>query len=132
MNYYIPDMYEAPHAGVGGYAMQTGGEACLYPGEGSGYGHCEPQPLHHPPCLEQAWAPGQHYSCVYAEGAAGFKNEFCGMEIPLSHFHHQPEYYSEIKPDFSHLPWVQGVHKKGMPFTDLPSFGELSWFHVTF
>lgn len=114
MNYCIPDMYEMPHVGVGGYTMQGSGEPCMYPGEGPGYGHCEPQPLHHPPCMEQAWLPSQHYSCSYAGGPPVFKNEYCSMEIPLSHCHHQPEYFPEIKPQFSHLQWMQGVHKKGM------------------
>lgn len=113
MNYCIPDMYEMPHPGVGGYPMQGGGEHCMYPGEGPGYGHCEPQPLHHPPCMEQSWPPSQHYSCSYAGGPPPFKSEFCSMEIPLSHFHHQPEYYPEIKPEYSHLQWMQGPHKKG-------------------
>ncbi|XP_043993606.1 thyroid hormone receptor beta isoform X4 [Gambusia affinis] len=113
MNYCIPDMYEMPHAGVGGYAVQGGGEHCMYPGDGAGYGHYEPQPLHHPPCMEQAWPPGQHYSCSYAAGPSSFKNEFCNVEVPLSHFHHQPEYFPEIKPDYSHLQWMQGAHRKG-------------------
>lgn len=94
--------------------MQGGGEHCMYPGEGPGYGHCETQPLHHPPCMEQAWPASQHYSCSYAGGPAVFKSEFCSMEIPLSHYHHQPEYFPEIKPDFSHLQWIQGAHRKGM------------------
>jgi len=114
MNFCIQDMYEMPHAGVGGYAVQSGGENCMYPGEGPGYGHYEPQPLHHPPCMEQAWPPSQHYSCAYAAGPSSFKTEFCNMEVPLSHFHHQPEYFPEIKPDFSHLQWMQGAHRKGM------------------
>ncbi|XP_075306613.1 thyroid hormone receptor beta isoform X4 [Odontesthes bonariensis] len=113
MNFCIQDMYEMPHAGVGGYAVQSGGEHCMYPGEGPGYGHYEPQPLHHPPCMEQAWPPSQHYSCAYAAGPSSFKTEFCNMEVPLSHFHHQPEYFPEIKPDFSHLQWMQGAHRKG-------------------
>ncbi|XP_026155491.1 thyroid hormone receptor beta isoform X3 [Mastacembelus armatus] len=112
MNYCIPDVYDMPHAGVGGYTMQGGGEHCMYPGEGPGYGYCEPQPLHHLPCMEQAWTSSQHYSCSYAAGPQVFKSEFCSMESPLSHFHHQPEYLSEIKPDFS-LQWMQGAHKKG-------------------
>lgn len=114
MNYCIPDMYEMPHTGVGGYTVQGDGEHCMYPGEGHGYGHYEPQPLHHPPCMEQAWQPSQHYSCSYAGVPPVFKSEFCSMEIPLSHFHHQPEYFPEIKPEFSHLQWMQGTHKKGM------------------
>ncbi|XP_037650821.1 thyroid hormone receptor beta isoform X4 [Sebastes umbrosus] len=114
MNYCIPDMYEMPHSGVGGYPVQGGGEHCMYPGEGPGmYRHCEPQPLHHPPCMEQAWPPSQHYSCSYAGGPPVFRSEFCGMDIPLSHYHHQPEYFPEIKPDFSHLQWMQDVHRKG-------------------
>ncbi|XP_074470265.1 thyroid hormone receptor beta isoform X5 [Sebastes fasciatus] len=114
MNYCIPDMYEMPHSGVGGYPVQGGGEHCMYPGEGPGvYGHCEPQPLHHPPCMEQAWPPSQHYSCSYGGGPPVFRSEFCGMDIPLSHYHHQPEYFPEIKPDFSHLQWMQDVHRKG-------------------
>ncbi|XP_075968929.1 thyroid hormone receptor beta isoform X3 [Anarhichas minor] len=114
MNYCIPDMYEMPHSGMGGYTVQGGGEHCMYSGEGPGYGHCEPQPLHHPPCIDQqAWPPSQHYSCSYAGGSPVFKSEFCSMEIPLSHFHHQPEYFPEIKSDFSHLQWMQEVHKKG-------------------
>ncbi|KAM6974958.1 thyroid hormone receptor beta isoform 2-T2 [Tautogolabrus adspersus] len=113
MNYCIPDMYEMPHPGVGGYPVQGGGEHCMYPGEGPGYGHCEPQPLHHPPCMEQTWLPSQHYSCAYSGGPPPFKSEFCSMEIPLSHFHHQPEYFPEVKPEFSHLQWMQGAHKKG-------------------
>uniref|UniRef100_A0A671W7Z8 Thyroid hormone receptor beta n=2 Tax=Sparus aurata TaxID=8175 RepID=A0A671W7Z8_SPAAU len=113
MNYCIPDMYEMPHTGVGGYTVQGDGEHCMYPGEGHGYGHYEPQPLHHPPCMEQAWQPSQHYSCSYAGVPPVFKSEFCSMEIPLSHFHHQPEYFPEIKPEFSHLQWMQGTHKKG-------------------
>ncbi|XP_031709666.1 thyroid hormone receptor beta isoform X5 [Anarrhichthys ocellatus] len=114
MNYCIPDMYEMPHSGMGGYTVQGGGEHCMYSGEVPGYGHCEPQPLHHPPCIDQqAWPPSQHYSCSYAGGSPVFKSEFCSMEIPLSHFHHQPEYFPEIKSDFSHLQWMQEVHKKG-------------------
>lgn len=114
MNYCMPDMYEVPHAGMGGYTVQGSGEHCMYAGEGPGYRHCEPQPLHHPPCMEQtSWPPSQHYSCSYAGGPPVFKSEFCSMEIPLSHFHHQPEYLMEIKPDISHLQWMQGVHKRG-------------------
>ncbi|KAM8840384.1 thyroid hormone receptor beta isoform 2-T2 [Spinachia spinachia] len=114
MNYCIPDMYEMPHSGMGGYTAPGGGDTCMYSGEGPGYGPPEPQPLHHPPCTEQsAWPPGGHYSCSYAGGPPAFKSEFCGMEIPLSHFHHQPQYFPEIKPDFSHLQWVQDAHKKG-------------------
>uniref|UniRef100_A0A3Q3EFC5 Thyroid hormone receptor beta n=1 Tax=Kryptolebias marmoratus TaxID=37003 RepID=A0A3Q3EFC5_KRYMA len=113
MNFCMPDMYEMPHAGVGGFSVQSGGEQCMYPGEGPGYGHYEPQRLHHLPCMEQAWPPSQHYSCSYAAGPSSLKTEFCNMEVPLSHFHHQPEYFPEIKPDFSHLQWMQGVHRKG-------------------
>ncbi|KAM7372790.1 hypothetical protein PAMP_007687 [Pampus punctatissimus] len=35
------------------------------------------------------------------------------MDIPLSHFEYEPEYFPEIKADFSHLQWMQEVHKKG-------------------
>ncbi|KAI3358940.1 hypothetical protein L3Q82_014741 [Scortum barcoo] len=101
-----------PHSGIGGYTVPGGGEHCMYPDERPGYGHCEPQPLHHPPCMEQAWPPIQHYSCSYGDPPV-FKSEYCSVEIPLSHFHHQPEYFPEIKPDFSHLQWMQGVHRKG-------------------
>lgn len=111
MNYCVQDMYETPHVGMGGYTMQGGGEHCMYPGE---YGHCEPPSLHHlPPCVEQAWLPAQHYSCLYAGGPPVFKSEFCGAEMPLSHCHHQNEYFPEIIPDFSHLQWMEGAHKKG-------------------
>lgn len=113
MNFCMPDMYETPHTGVGGFAVQSSGEHCMYPGESPGYGHYEPQPLHHPPCMEQAWPPRQHYSCSYTAGPSAFKSEFCNTEVPLSHFHHQPDYFPEIKPDFSHLQWMQGVHRKG-------------------
>lgn len=123
MNYCIPHMYEMPHAGVGGYMVQGDGEDCKYPGEGLGYGHCETQPLHHLPCMEQAWPPSQLNSCLYAGGPPVFTSEFCSMEIPLSHFHHQPEYFPEIKPDFSHLQWMQGAHKKGMT----PGLGLYFW-----
>ncbi|XP_029298817.1 thyroid hormone receptor beta isoform X4 [Cottoperca gobio] len=113
MNYCIPDMYEMPHSGAGGYPMQGGGEHCMYPGEAPGYGYCEPQPLHHPPCMEQAWSPSQHFSCSYAGSPALFKSEFCSRDLPLSHFHQQPDYFPEITPDFSHLQWMQGEHRKG-------------------
>lgn len=115
MNYCIPDMYETAPSGMGGYTAPGAGETCMYSGGGPGYGHPEPQPLHHPPCMEQsAWPLGGHYSCSYAAaGPPAFKSEFCSMEIPLSHFHHQPEYFPEIKPDFSHLQWMQDAHKKG-------------------
>lgn len=114
MNYCISDMYEMPHTGVGCCAVQGGGEHCMYPGEGPGYGHYEPQPLHHPPCMEEVWPTSQRYSCSYAGGPPVFKSEFCSMEIPLSHYQYQPEYFPEIKPDFSHLQWMQDAHKKGM------------------
>uniref|UniRef100_A0A672IBX7 Thyroid hormone receptor beta n=1 Tax=Salarias fasciatus TaxID=181472 RepID=A0A672IBX7_SALFA len=107
MNYCIPDVYDVgghPAPGGGG----GGGEHCMYPGEGPGYGHYESQPLHHPPCVEPPWLPGQHYSCSYAAGPPAF----CGVDVPLGHFHHQPDFYPEVKPDFSHLHWMQG-HKKG-------------------
>ncbi|XP_062291594.1 thyroid hormone receptor beta isoform X4 [Scomber scombrus] len=113
MNYCISDMYEMPHTGVGCCAVQGGGEHCMYPGEGPGYGYFEPQPLHHPPCMEEVWPSSQQYSCSYDGGPPVFKNEFCSMEIPLSHYQCQPEYFPEIKPDFSHLQWMQEAHKKG-------------------
>lgn len=114
MNYCLPDVYDAVHAGAGVYPAQGGGEHCMYRGEGPGYGpHCESQPLHHPPCAEPPWHPGQHYSCSYAAGPPVFKNEFCGVDVPLGHFHPPPEFFPEIKADFSHLHWMQGAHKKG-------------------
>lgn len=116
MNYCVPDMYEMPHGGGSGYTMQGGSEYCMYAGEGPGFGHCETQPLHHPPCMEQAWPPSQQpYICSYPGSAPVFKNEFCNMEIPLSHYH-QPDYVSEGKPDFSHMQWTQGPYKKGMTY----------------
>lgn len=105
-------MYEVPHAGLGGYAVPGGGEHCMYAGEGPGYQPCEPQRLHHPPCMEQAWPPGQHYACSYA-APPGYKSECCSVEIPLSHFHPQPEYFPEIKAEISYLPWIQGGNKRG-------------------
>lgn len=115
MNYCIPDVYEMPHMGMGGYGVPGGGEHCMYAGEGPVYGQCEPQRLHHPPCMEPTWPPppGQHYSCSYSAGPPVFKNEYCGVEIPLGHFHHQPEYFPDIKSDISHLQWMQGAHKRG-------------------
>lgn len=115
MNYCIPDVYEMPHMGMGGYGMPAGGEHCMYSGEGPIYSHCEPQRLHHPPCMEPTWPPppAQHYSCSYSAGPPVFKNEYCGVEIPLGHFHHQPEYFPDIKSDISHLQWMQGAHKRG-------------------
>lgn len=113
-DYCLADMYEGPHAGMGGYAAMGGGEHCMYGGEGPGYNPCERlhQRLHHPPCMEQAWPPSQHYSCSYAAPPV-YKSECCSMEIPLSHFHPQPEYFPEIKPEFSYLPWIQDGHKRG-------------------
>lgn len=111
-NYRVADMYEVPHAGMGGFAVPGGGEHCMYGGEGPGYNHCEPQRLHHPPCMEQAWPPGQHYSCSYA-GPPVYKSECCGVEIPLSHFHPQPEYFPEIKAELSYLPWIQEGQRRG-------------------
>ncbi|KAK5855481.1 hypothetical protein PBY51_005579 [Eleginops maclovinus] len=115
MNYCIPDMYEMPHSGGGGYAVQGGGgEHCMFQGEGPGFGYCEPQPLHHhPPCMEQAWPPSQQFSCAYAGGPPVFKSEFCSRDVPLSHFHQPPDFFPEISPDFSHLQWMQGEHRKG-------------------
>ncbi|XP_070995881.1 thyroid hormone receptor beta-like isoform X2 [Oncorhynchus clarkii lewisi] len=116
MNYCMPDMYEMPHGVGGGYPMQGGGEYCMYGGDGpGGYGHCEPQPMHqiHPPCMEQAWPPSQPYACSYPGPNPVFKSEYCTMEVPLSHYNHQPDYYSEGKSDFSHMQWMQEVNKKG-------------------
>ncbi|CAB1320756.1 unnamed protein product, partial [Coregonus sp. 'balchen'] len=113
MNYCMPDMYEMPHGVGGGYPMQGGGEYCMYGGDGPG-GYCEPQPMHpiHPPCMEQAWPPSQPYACSYPGPNPVFKSEYCNMEVPLGHYHHQPDYYSEGKPDFSHMQWMQEVNKK--------------------
>ncbi|XP_054619228.1 thyroid hormone receptor beta isoform X1 [Dunckerocampus dactyliophorus] len=113
MNYCIPDMYEMSHAVVGEYTIQAGGEPCLYQSEGLGYGHCEPQPLHHPPCMEQSWLSSQHYTCLYGGAPSAFKGDFCSMEVPLNNFHLHPEYFPDIKSDLSHLQWMQGSHKKG-------------------
>lgn len=133
MNYCIPDVYEMPHmGGMGGYGVPGGGEHCMYAagGEGPVYGHhCEPQRLHHPPCMEPAWPPppSQHYSCSYAGGPPVFKNEYCGVEIPLGHYHHQPDYFADIKNDISHLQWMQGAHKRG---TRSSSSVLLVWFSM--
>uniref|UniRef100_A0AAY4EWY1 Thyroid hormone receptor beta n=1 Tax=Denticeps clupeoides TaxID=299321 RepID=A0AAY4EWY1_9TELE len=113
MNYCMPDMYEMPHGPTGGFSVQGGGEYCMYGGEGPSFGRCEPQPLHHPPCMEQPWPSGQAFACAYpGGGGAMFKSEYCGMEIPLSHYH-QPDYFSEGRPDLSQLQWMQGPQKKG-------------------
>ncbi|XP_058475853.1 thyroid hormone receptor beta isoform X4 [Solea solea] len=111
MNYCMSDMYEMPHVNMGGgYAL----DQCMCPGEAQGFGHCEPQRLHHPPCAaEQAWQPPQNFSCSYAGGASGFKNDFYNMDVTLSHCLHQPEFFPDIKADFSHLQWMQEAHKKG-------------------
>lgn len=117
MNYCMPDMYEMPHGMAGGYPVPGGGEYCMYGGDGSNFGHCESQPLHHnPPCVEQAWQPSQPYPAVYPGSYPGgnpaFKSEFCTMEVPLSHYQH-PDYFSEGRPDFSQMQWIQLPHKKG-------------------
>ncbi|XP_057684116.1 thyroid hormone receptor beta isoform X1 [Corythoichthys intestinalis] len=111
MNYRIPaDIYEMPHSVIGEYTFQSGGEHCLYTGEGPGY---EPQPLHHPPCLEQVWPSSQHYNCLYSGVPFGIKSDICSIEVPLNNFHHQPEHFPENKSDLPHLQWMQGAHKKG-------------------
>lgn len=116
MNYCMPDMYEMPHGVAGGYQVQGGGggEYCMYGGEGTSFGHCEPQPLHHhPPCMEQPWPPGQAYGCPYPPGPGPvFKSEYCNMEVSLSHYH-QPDYYGDGRTDFSQMQWMQGSHKRG-------------------
>lgn len=114
MNYCVSDMYDMPHGGVVGYPMQGGSEYCMYPGEGPGFGHCEPQALHHPPCMEQAWPPSQHYGFPYSRGAPVFKNEYCSMEIPLGIYHNPLDYYPDGKSEYSHLQWMQGPNKRGM------------------
>ncbi|KAJ4923095.1 hypothetical protein JOQ06_024694 [Pogonophryne albipinna] len=121
MNFCIPDMYEMPHSGNGGFAVQGGGfgggEHCMFQGEGPGFGYCDSQPLHHlqPPCMEQTWPPSQQFSCAFASGPPAFKNEFCNRDVPLSHFQHQqqPEFFPEISPDFAHLQWMQGENRRG-------------------
>ncbi|XP_077362669.1 thyroid hormone receptor beta isoform X1 [Festucalex cinctus] len=114
MNYCIPDSYEMSHAVVGKYTIQGSGEHCLYAGEGPGYRHhCEPQPLHHPPCPEQVWPSSHHYNCLYSDVPSGFKSDFCNMEIPLNNFHHHHQYSPEMKSNLSHAQWIQGAHKKG-------------------
>ncbi|XP_051927120.1 thyroid hormone receptor beta isoform X10 [Hippocampus zosterae] len=113
MNCCLPDISEMSHSMVGEYTIQGGGEHCLYASEGSGYGHCEPQPLHHPPCLEQVWPSSQHYNYLYSAVPSCFKTDFCNMEIPLNNFHYHPEYSPEVKSDCSHVQWMQGAHKKG-------------------
>ncbi|XP_017577274.1 thyroid hormone receptor beta isoform X2 [Pygocentrus nattereri] len=113
MNYCMSDMYELPHGANGGYTVPGGGEYCMYGGEGPAFGHCEPQPLHHhPPCMEQAWPNNQPYACAYAGSNNVFKSEFCSMEVPLSHYH-QPDYFSDSRPDFAQMQWIQAPHKKG-------------------
>lgn len=114
MNYCMSDMYDIAHGVSGGYAVPPGGEYCMYGGEGPGFTHCEPQPLHHhPPSMEQAWPPSQPYGCPFTGGNPVFKSELCSMEVPLSHYH-QPDYYSDGRPDFSQMQWMQGPHKKGI------------------
>lgn len=114
MNYCMSDMYDIGQGVSGGYVVPPGGEYCMYGGEGPGFTHCEPQPLHHhPPNMEQAWPPSQPYGCPFTGGNPVFKSELCSMEVPLSHYH-QPDYYSDGRPDFSQMQWMQGPHKKGI------------------
>lgn len=101
MNYCIPDMYDLPHAGFGGYGSQADGDHCMYPGQGT-------QPLHHPPCVDPAWPPSQLYSC-YDGDPAVFKSELYSVDL----YQQQPEFFPELRADFSHLQWLQGDHKKG-------------------
>ncbi|KAK2864598.1 hypothetical protein Q7C36_003752 [Tachysurus vachellii] len=117
MNYCMPDMYEMPHGMAGGYTVPGGSEYCMYGGDVSAFGHCESQPLHHnPSCMEQAWPPGQPLTGVYSGTYPGtnpaFKSEYCTMEVPLSHYQ-QPDYFSDDRPDFSQMQWIQVPHKKG-------------------
>lgn len=117
MNYCVPDMYEMPHGMAGGYTVQGGGEYCMYGGDGSTFGHCESQPLHHnAPCMDQAWQHSQPYPAVYPGAYPGtnpaFKTEFCTMEVPLSHYQ-QHDYFSDGRPDFSQMQWIEVPHKKG-------------------
>jgi len=110
----MSDMYDIGHGVNGGYAVPPGGEYCMYGGEGPGFTHCEPQPLHHhPPSMEQAWPPSQPYGCPFNGANPVFKSELCSMEVPLSHYH-QPDYYSDGRPDFSQMQWMQGPHRKGI------------------
>ncbi|XP_061822810.1 thyroid hormone receptor beta isoform X2 [Nerophis lumbriciformis] len=111
MNYCLPDMYEMSHSVVGEYPVQGAGDHFVYQSEGFGYEQCEPQPLHHPPCMEQSWPSGQHYACLYSGVPPALKSDFCSMEVPLNTFHLHHEYFPEIKSDLSH--WMQGSHKKG-------------------
>ncbi|XP_076013344.1 thyroid hormone receptor beta isoform X3 [Genypterus blacodes] len=105
MNCCMQETYKMPHCELGDCMVQEGGEYCMYPSEGPGFGHCEPQPLHHPPCM--------HYACFYDGGPPVFKNDCYSMEVPLSHFQPQSDYFSDGKPEFSHLQWMQGRRKKG-------------------
>lgn len=118
MNYCMPDMYDIGHGVNGGYAVPSGGEYCMYDCEGPGFTRCEPQPLHHhPPSMEQAWSPNHPYGCPFTGVNPNmFKSEFCSMEVPLSHYP-QPDYYSDGRPDFSQMQWMQGPHKKGIACT---------------
>ncbi|XP_061764361.1 thyroid hormone receptor beta isoform X2 [Nerophis ophidion] len=111
MNYCLPDMYEMSHSVVGEYPVQGAGDPFVYQSEGFGYEQCEPQPLHHPPCMEQSWPSGQHYTCLYSGVPPALKSDFCSMEVPLNQFHLHHEYFPDIKSDLSH--WMQGSHKKG-------------------
>lgn len=111
MNYCMSDMYDMSHGMSGGYAVPSGGEYCMYGGEG--FSQCESQPLHHHPVsVEQAWPPGEPYGCPFTGGNQVFKSELCSVEVPLSHYH-QPDFFSDGRPDFSHIQWMQAAHKKG-------------------
>lgn len=110
MNYCISDTCEIPHVSMGS-SIQASVDPWSYPGEGPEFGHCEPQRLHHPPCMEQPWLPSQHYMCMYDNGTSLFDSESCNIEMPPSHWHHQPEYFPELKADLSQ--WMQGMFKKG-------------------
>ncbi|XP_061912657.1 thyroid hormone receptor beta isoform X2 [Entelurus aequoreus] len=111
MNYCLPDMYEMSHSVVGEYPVQGAGDHFVYQSEGFGYEQCEPQPLHHPPCMEQSWPSGQHYTCLYSGVPPALKSDFCSMEVPQNTFRLHHEYFPEIKSDLSH--WMQVSHKKG-------------------
>ncbi|XP_030644312.1 thyroid hormone receptor beta isoform X1 [Chanos chanos] len=112
MNYCVSDLYEMPHSAAGGYTVPGGGEYCMYGGEGPSFAHCEPQSLHHPPCVDQMWPAGQPYVCGYPGNNPVFKSEFCNMGIPLG-LEHQPEYFSDARQDFSQMQWIHGPQKKG-------------------
>ncbi|KAL0165929.1 hypothetical protein M9458_037773, partial [Cirrhinus mrigala] len=61
---------------------------------------------HHPPSMEQAWSPNQPYGCPFTGVNPNmFKSEF---------HYPQADYYSDGRPDFSQMQWMQGPHKKGI------------------